>query len=90
MQPARKTTSVKKKHLYKNNNLKQANLSVENTQVAFAQGYEEHMSLEDESDIPTKNNKCVLHRWIEDDFVFITYYTFDFDLMDFLQVYTWR
>ncbi len=41
------------------------------------------MSLEDESDIFTKNNECVLHRHIEFVLVFITYYTFDVDFMDF-------
>ncbi len=43
------------------------------------------MSLEDESDILTKNNECVLHRWIEHKcvVVFITYYTFDVDMMAF-------
>ncbi len=47
----------------------------------FAQGY--LMSLEDELDIPTKNNECVLHSWIEHEcIVFITYYTFDVDLID--------
>ncbi len=39
----------------------------------------------DLSDIPTQNNECVLHRWMEHDFgvVFITYNTFHIDLMDF-------
>ncbi len=32
-----------------------------------------------------KDDECVLHRWIEHEFVvvFITYYTFDVDLMGF-------
>ncbi len=44
------------------------------------------MSMEGASDIPTKNNECVLHRHIDHEFVvvFITYYTFDLDMMDVL------
>ncbi len=43
------------------------------------------MSTEDWSDIAAKNNECVLHRWIKNEFVFvfITYYTFDINLMAF-------
>ncbi len=50
------------------------------------------MSLEDESDIHAKNNECVLNRQIENEFVviFITYYPFDVDLMDFLWAYAWN
>ncbi len=46
------------------------------TQVVFAYVY--LMGLEDQSDMPTKNNECGLHRQIEHEFVvvFITYYTF--------------
>ncbi len=38
-------------------------------------------NMEDESDITNKNNNCVLHRQIEQNFfvVFITYYTIDVD-----------
>ncbi len=50
------------------------------------------MSPEDESDIPTKNNELVRHKQIEHEFVvvFITYYTFDVDLINYLFVYTWN
>ncbi len=46
------------------------------------------MSLE----FSTINNQCVLHRWIKDNFVvgFIAYHTFDFDLMECLQVIIWN
>ncbi len=45
-------------------------------------------SPEDESDIHTKNNECVLHRQIEHEFglLFNTYYTSDADLMDYIFV----
>ncbi len=47
----------------------------------FTYGY--LTSPEDESDIHTKNNECVLHKQIEHEFVvFITYYTFDVYLME--------
>ncbi len=36
-------------------------------------------NLEDESDIPTKNNECVRQRWIEDECV-----VFDLDWIDVL------
>ncbi len=54
------------------------NLYVENTSCFSL------ISPEDESDIPTKTNECVLHRWIEHEFVvvFITYYTGDVDFRD--------
>ncbi len=50
------------------------------------------MSLENMSDIHTKNNEYFLHRWIEHkcEVVFITYSTFDVDVMDVLSVYTWN
>ncbi len=43
------------------------------------------MSLEDESDIPTKNTECVLNEHIKQEFViFIIYYTFNVNLMNIL------
>ncbi len=43
------------------------------------------ISLQNKSDLPTKNNECVLHRWIKHNFivVYIIYYTFDEGLMNY-------
>ncbi len=43
------------------------------------------MKPQDESNIPIQNNECDLRRLIVHEFVvvFITYYTFDIDLMHF-------
>ncbi len=71
--------------LYYNKNKQEFSLSGEHMSC-FCVGISDK-STEDESDIPTKNNESVLHRWIQHSFVvvFITlYYTFNFDLMDFL------
>ncbi len=61
-----------------------SNLTLGNTCVLFVYGY--LSSPEDEWDISTKSNECVLHRQIEHEFfVVITYWrhcTFEVDLMD--------
>ncbi len=45
------------------------NLYVENTWVVFAKGF--LTTSEDESDIATKINESILHRWIEHEFVVV-------------------